>query len=499
MAAKYILSLDQGTTGSRAIVFDKNSREVGSGYVELTQHYPKPGWVEQDANEIWETVLGAVEIALERSKVESHDLAAIGITNQRETTILWDRVTGEPLHNAIVWQCRRTADICDKLRQEGWEEKIMAKTGLVLDAYFSATKIKWILDRVEGLREKAKKGEVLFGNVDAWLLWKLSGGVIHLTDYSNASRTMIFDIKELEWDGELLELFDIPRSILPQVRPSSEVYGSTVPHGSLSGGIPIAGVAGDQQASLFGQACYRPGMAKCTYGTGSFILMNLGTKPTFSKGGLLTTLAWGLDGRVDYALEGGNFIAGAAVQWLRDELKIIEKTSDTETLALSVSDTGGVYLVPAFVGLGAPYWDMYARGTLVGLTRGTKREHLARATLEAIAYQVVDVLKVMEAEAGLELRGLRVDGGAATNNFLMQFQGDILAADVLRPKITETTALGAAFLAGLGVGYWESTDQIAQMWELDRRFSPSMDTAKRDGLYRGWKRAVDRSLKCVEE
>ena len=499
MASKYILSLDQGTTGTRAIIFDEGCREVGSGYVQLTQHYPKPGWVEQDANEIWETTLKAISMALEKSKVASQDLAAIGITNQRETTILWDKKSGEPVHNAIVWQCRRTADICNRLRQEGWEEKIMAKTGLVIDAYFSATKINWILDQVEGLRERAERGDVLFGTVDSWLLWKLTAGGSHLTDYSNASRTMLYNIKELKWDEELLDLLDIPEAILPEVGPSSQVYASTLPNGPLSGGIPIAGIAGDQQASLFGQACYRPGMAKCTYGTGSFILMNLGSKPTFSKGGLLTTIAWGLDGRVEYALEGGNFIAGAAVQWLRDELKIVEKASDSETLAMSVPDTGGVYLVPAFVGLGAPYWDMYARGALMGLTRGTKREHLVRATLEAIAYQVVDVLEVMAAEAGLKLRELRVDGGAAANNFLMQFQSDMVGADVLRPKVIETTALGAACLAGLGVGYWKSTDQIAEMWELDRRFSPSIDSTKRSDLYRGWKRAVDRSLKWVDE
>jgi len=496
--ARYIMALDQGTTSSRAIVFDENGSLVSVAQKEFTQLYPKPGWVEHDPMEIWGTQIGAAKEALEKAKLSVKDIAAIGITNQRETTILWDKETGKPVYNAIVWQCRRTAPICDELKERGLADTIRSKTGLVVDAYFSGTKIKWILDNVEGVREKAEKGEVLFGNVDTWLMWKLSGGKIHVTDYSNASRTMIFNIHDLKWDDDLLKELNIPRAILPEVKPSSCIYGYTDPE-VFGAEIPIAGDAGDQQAALFGQACYKPGMAKNTYGTGCFMLMNTGEKAVTSESGLLTTIAWGINDKVEYALEGSIFIAGAVVQWLRDELRIIESSAQSEEYAAKVEDTNGVYLVPAFVGLGAPYWDMYARGAILGLTRGAKREHIVRAALESIAYQTRDVLEAMQKDSGITLTNLRVDGGAVVNNFLMQFQSDVLGVPVSRPKVTETTALGAAYLAGLAVGYWKNIEEITRKWQIDKEFKPAMPEDKREQLYKGWKKAVDRSLKWEKE
>lgn len=491
--AKYILALDQGTTSSRAIVFDENGLIKGVTNREFTQIYPKPGWVEHDPLEIWGSQIGVAKEVLGKADVSINDIAAIGITNQRETTVVWDKATGQPVYNAIVWQCRRTAPICDNLKEKGWSDKIRAKTGLVVDAYFSGTKVKWILDNVEGVREKAEKGEVLFGNIDTWLIWKLTEGKVHVTDYSNASRTMLFNIHDLKWDDEILEELNIPKAMLPEVKPSSHVYGHTSEE-VIGGKIPIAGIAGDQQAALFGQACYTPGTAKNTYGTGCFMLMNTGEKAVASDSGLLTTIAWGVDGKVEYALEGSIFIAGAVVQWLRDELRIIDNAAQSEELATKVEDTNGVYLVPAFVGLGAPYWDMYARGTIVGLTRGAKREHIIRAALESITYQTRDVLEAMQKDSGITLTELKVDGGAVANNFLMQFQSDILGVPVARPKVTETTALGAAYLAGLAVGYWKDKADIAQKWQIDKNFKPEMSGADRDGLYKGWKKAVERSL-----
>lgn len=489
---KYILSIDQGTTSSRAIVFNHEGEIVSVAQKEFTQYYPKPGWVEHDPEEIWATTSGVIDDALGKANIRREQIAAIGITNQRETTVVWDAETGKPIHNAIVWQDRRTAGICDSLKKKGLEETIRNKTGLVVDAYFSGTKIKWMLDNVEGARERAEKGELRFGTIDTWLIWKLTNGNVHVTDYSNASRTLIYNIFELHWDEELLTELGIPRSMLPEVKQSSEVYGKT--DADVFGAeIPIAGIAGDQQAATFGQVCYEKGMAKNTYGTGCFMLMNTGEEAVKSEHGLLTTIAWGLDGRVEYALEGSIFITGAAVQWLRDELKIIDSAPDSEYFAKKVEDTGGVYVVPAFAGLGAPYWDMYARGTIVGLTRGSSKEHIIRATLESIAYQTRDVLESMEADSGIELKTLRVDGGAVQNNFLMQFQSDILGVEVERPVINETTALGAAYLAGLAVGYWDSQEELVKKWNRDALFQPQMDEESKEKLYAGWKRAVERA------
>jgi len=495
---EYILSIDQGTTSSRAIIFNKAGEAVNQAQKEFKQIYPKPGWVEHDANEIWGTTIGVVADALAQADIKAEQVAGIGITNQRETTVVWDIETGKPIHNAIVWQDRRTAGICDELKEAGLEEKIRNKTGLVVDAYFSGTKIKWILDNVAGAREKAEKGQLLFGTIDSWLIWKLTGGEVHVTDYTNASRTLIYNIHDLEWDEELLDILEIPESMLPEVKSSSEVYGETIDYHFFGKNVPIAGIAGDQQAATFGQGCYEAGMAKNTYGTGCFMLMNTGTEAVTSENGLLTTIAWGLDGEVNYALEGSVFVAGAAVQWLRDELNIINESPDSEYFATKVDSTDGVYVVPAFTGLGAPYWDMYARGAIVGLTRGTNRNHLIRATLESLAYQTRDVLEAMEADSGLELKELRVDGGAAANDFLMQFQADILGSGVERPIVTETTALGAAYLAGLAVGYWEDKDEILAKRRVDRTFEPKMEEKKKEKLYAGWKKAVKRAMDWEE-
>ena len=498
MTKKYVLALDQGTTSSRAILFDQSGKGVGVAQKEFTQIYPKAGWVEHDAMEIWGSQMGVAREVLETMGVSPEEVAAIGITNQRETTVVWDKATGKPIYNAIVWQCRRTAAICDDLKARGLESYVKENTGLVVDAYFSGTKVKWILDNVEGARERAKKGELLFGNVDTWLIWNLTRGKVHCTDYSNASRTMLFNIKDLCWDTKILAELDIPLCMLPEVKPSSCIYGHTDPQTFGGAEIPIAGAAGDQQAALFGQACFTEGMAKNTYGTGCFMLMNTGTKRVPSTNGLLTTIAWGVDGKVEYALEGSIFVAGAAVQWLRDELKLIENAAQSEELATAVPDTNGVYVVPAFVGLGAPYWDMYARGTIVGLTRGAGRNHLVRATLESIAYQTRDVLKAMQDDSGITLKALKVDGGAVANNFLMQFQSDILGVPVDRPMVTETTAMGAAFLAGLAVGFWKDKAEIAAKWNVDRTFKPAMDATLREKKYAGWQRAVERSRKWEE-
>lgn len=493
------MSLDQGTTSSRAIIFDRDARPVAFAAKEFPQIYPRPGWVEHDPMDIWQTQIDVARDVLAKAGIGPADIAAIGITNQRETTILWDRATGEPVHNAIVWQCRRSAPICDELKSQGWTAKVAEKTGLVIDAYFSATKVKWLLDNVPGLRARAERGEILFGTVDTWLIWRLTGGRVHVTDYSNASRTMMFNISTLDWDDEILDHLGIPRAMLPEVRPSSCVYGETSPDVFRGGAteaapVPIAGDAGDQQAALFGQACFEPGMAKNTYGTGCFMLMNTGGRPVRSRSGLLTTIAWGIDGRVEYALEGSVFIAGAAVQWLRDELKLIASAAESEERAAAVPDSGGVYVVPAFVGLGAPHWDMYARGTIVGITRGTSRDHLIRATLESIAYQSRDVVEAMVKDSGIRLATLRVDGGAARNNLLMQFQADILGVPVERPHVTETTALGAAYLAGLATGFWGDRAEIARRWRAEARFEPAMEESKRERLYGGWQKAVARAL-----
>ncbi|MBS3887709.1 MAG: glycerol kinase GlpK [Firmicutes bacterium] len=494
MTKQYVLALDQGTTSSRAIIFDKSSQIVAVAQKDFTQIYPKPGWVEHNADEIWATQIGVAAEVVAKAGIDASEIAAIGITNQRETTVVWDKNTGKPVHNAIVWQSRQTMAICDDLKAKGLEETFKHKTGLVVDAYFSGTKVKWILDNVPGAREQAEKGDLLFGTIDTWLIWKLTAGKVHVTDYSNASRTLMFNIRELNWDSELLEALTVPASMLPTVRPSSEVYGHTDPNVFLGKAVPIAGAAGDQQAALFGQTCFKPGMAKNTYGTGCFMLMNTGDKLVSSKNGLLTTIAWGLDGKVEYALEGSIFIAGAAVQWLRDGLKIIEAAPDSEYFALKVQDTGGVYVVPAFVGLGAPYWDMKARGAILGLTRGSGKPEIIRATLESLAYQTRDVLSAMEADSGITLKALKVDGGAVNNGLLMQFQSDILGVPVDRPQVTETTALGAAYLAGLAVGVWENKDDLVDNWKLDMRFPPSMDAARREKLYVGWQKAVKRAL-----
>lgn len=492
MKERYVLALDQGTTSSRAILFDSQGNMVGMVNQEFPQIYPKPGWVEHDPYDILESQMSVAKKLLRNLNIEPQQIAAIGITNQRETTIVWDKKTGKPVYNAIVWQCRRTAGMCDELMAQGLADVIRHKTGLVVDAYFSATKIQWILNNVPGVMEKAKRGEIAFGTVDSWLIWNLTGGKVHATDVSNASRTMLFNINDLRWDEELLDMFGVPRPVLPEVFPSSYVYGVT--EKDIFGvEIPIAADIGDQQAALFGQMCVRPGTMKNTYGTGCFILMNIGSKPVFSRSGLLTTVAWKVGDEVSYALEGSVFIAGAAIQWLRDELRMIESAAETEQLALSVSDSAGVYFVPAFVGLGAPHWDMYARGAMFGLTRGARKEHIVRAVLESIAYQTRDVVEAMCEECGTQLKTLRADGGASKNNFLMQFQADILNVPVERPKVNETTALGAAYLAGLAVGYWESLSQIESQRQLDRRFVPSMDEERREELYRGWKKAVERA------
>jgi len=495
---KYIMALDQGTTSSRAVIFDHNGSIISMASKEFKQIYPKPGWVEHNPTEIYSSQIEIARDALSKANLTAVDIVSIGITNQRETTILWDKKTGKPIYNAIVWQCRRTAPICDQLKKKGLAEIIQKKTGLVVDAYFSGTKIKWILDNVKGVRERAKKGEVLFGTVDSWLIWNLTGGKVHVIDYSNASRTMIFNIHQLDWDEEILEEMDIPKAILPQPLPSSYVYGNTDKE-IFGVEIPISGDAGDQQAALFGQACYEPGMAKNTYGTGCFILMNTGGKIVSSKNGLLTTIAWGVNGKVEYALEGSIFIAGAVVQWLRDELRMINSSEEIEKYALKVKDTNGVYLVPAFVGLGAPYWDMYARGTIVGLTRGANKEHILRAAEESIAYQSRDVLEIIQKDSGIGLKKLKVDGGAVRDNFLMQFQSDILGVPVVRPQVIETTALGAAYLSGLAVGYWKDKEEIAQKWKVDKEFSPNMDEKIKEKLYKGWKKAVSRSLSWEEK
>lgn len=492
MEKKYILALDQGTTSSRAILFNKAGEIVNVAQKEFTQIYPKAGWVEHNAMEIWATQSGVAREVLEIAGVRAEEIASIGITNQRETTVVWDKNTGQPVYNAIVWQCRRTASICDDIKARGMEDYIRENTGLVVDAYFSGTKVKWILENVEGAKEKAEAGDLLFGTVDSWLIWNLTRGKVHVTDYSNASRTMLYNIKDLKWDEKILADFGVPASVLPEVKPSSEVYGSTDP--SMFGvEIPIAGVAGDQQAALFGQACYEDGMVKNTYGTGCFMLMQTGEKMIPSKNGLLTTIAWGLDGKVEYALEGSVFMGGATIQWLRDELKLINDAQDSEYFATKVDDTNGVYVVPAFAGLGAPYWDMYARGTIVGLTRGANRNHIIRAALESIAYQSMDLIKSMEEDSGLKLSTLRVDGGATANNFLMQFQSDILGADVQRPEVTETTALGAAYLAGLAVGFWNSKEEIAKNWAIERTFTANMTDTDRDKKSSDWVKAVGRS------
>lgn len=485
---KYILSLDQGTTSSRAIVFDNNGLPVSTAQKEFRQFYPKPGWVEHSPEEIWSTQAGVAMEAIAKAGIESRNIQSIGITNQRETTLVWDRTTRKPVYKAIVWQDRRTADFCDKLKKDGYAKKILEKTGLIIDAYFSATKVRWILDNVPGAREKANKGILAFGTVDSWLVWNLTKGKLHITDVSNASRTMLFNIHTLNWDSELLKIFNIPQSILPEVRSSSEIYGNT--QGHFATAIPVAGIAGDQQAALFGQMCIEPGMVKNTYGTGCFLMMNIGNEPVRSKSRLLTTVGWKIENRTDYALEGSIFIGGAVVQWLRDSLGVIKKSSDVEKLAAKVADSDGVYFVPAFAGLGAPYWNQHARGTITGLTRGSTAAHIARAALDSIVYQTLEVLLAMKKDSGIDIRELRVDGGATVNNNLLQFQSDILQAKVVRPKITETTALGAAYLAGLATGYWSGLEEIKKQWQIDRTFSPSIPEKATKTLIKGWHKAV---------
>lgn len=495
---KFIMAFDQGTTSSRCILFNKKGQVVSVAQKEFKQIYPKSGWVEHDSMEIWSTQIGVAQEALYKINGTFENIEAIGITNQRETTVAWNKKTGEPIYNAIVWQCRRTAEICDELKAKGLEPKFKEKTGLLIDAYFSATKLKWILDNVEGAREMAERGEILFGTIETWLIWKLTRGKTFVTDYSNASRTMLFNIHELCWDEEILEVLDIPKTMLATPVECSQVYGET--DATIFGGpIKISGAAGDQQAALFGQTCFHEGEAKGTYGTGCFLLMNTGNTPVFSEHGLLTTIGWGINGKVNYALEGSVFVAGASVQWLRDELKIIEKSADTEGMAREVKDTGGVYVVPAFVGLGAPYWNPYARGTVVGISRGTNRNHLVRATLESIAFQASDLLHLMEEESGIPLAMLKVDGGASANDFLMQFQSDILNARVERPSIIETTALGAAYLAGLATGYWKDQKDVLENWHLGKAFSVEMEPVQRENLLKGWKRAVRCALVWAED
>ena len=499
MDNKYIMALDAGTTSNRCILFDKSGQIICQAQKEFRQIFPEPGWVEHDADEIWSTQLGVAVEAMSKINASAEDIAALGITNQRETTIVWDKATGKPIYNAIVWQCRRTAEYCDELKSiEGMTEKIRKKTGLIIDAYFSATKVKWILDNIEGARERAIKGELLFGTVESWLIWKLTGGKVHVTDYSNASRTMMFNIQELKWDEEILEILDIPHSMLPEVKSSSEIYGYTK-QTLLGGSIPIAGMAGDQQAALFGQNCFSQGDAKNTYGTGCFLLMNTGEKPIYSQNGLVTTIAWGFGGKITYALEGSIFVAGASIQWLRDELGFITKASESEELALKVKDTAGCYVVPAFTGLGAPYWDQYARGTIVGITRGVNKNHIVRATLDSIAYQVNDVLAVMRKESGIALNTLNVDGGASANDYLMQTQADIINVPVSRPACVETTALGAAYLAGLAVGYWQSMEDIKTNVKTDKIFNPNIKDDERIKRINGWEKAVKYAFDWAKE
>ncbi len=495
---KYMMALDSGTTSNRCILFDRAGRIVSVAQREFTQYFPQPGWVEHDANEIWATLLGVAVEAMQMAGAAAADIAAIGITNQRETTIVWDKATGEPVHHAIVWQCRRTSEYCDELRARGLTARFREKTGLVLDAYFSATKLHWLLENVPSVRERAAKGELLFGTVETWLIWKLTGGRAHVTDYSNASRTMLFNINTLDWDEEILAELNIPRSMLPKPLPSSGLFGTT--DTSLLGGeIPITGAAGDQQAALFGQTCFQPGEAKNTYGTGCFLLMNTGEKPVFSQNGLVTTIAWGLGEKVTYALEGSIFVAGAAIQWLRDEMKLIANAAESEAVAQEVADTNGCYVVPAFTGLGAPYWDQYARGAIVGLTRGCNRAHIVRATLDSLTYQTYDVLNAMRADSGIALASLKVDGGASANNYLMQTQADVIGAPVLRPTCVESTAMGAAYLAGLAVGFWRDQAEIRKIWAVDRTFEPKLDAKSRDARLHGWHRAVQRAFDWAKE
>ena len=487
--SKYIMALDAGTTSNRCILFNKKGEMCSVAQREFTQYFPQPGWVEHDAGEIWASMLGVAVEAMNKIGASAEEIAAIGITNQRETAIVWDKATGEPVYHAIVWQCRRTSEYCDSLKEKGLTEEYRAKTGLVIDAYFSGTKVKWILDNIPGARERAEKGELLFGTVETWLIWKLTKGAVHVTDYSNASRTMLFNINTLEWDDEILAEFDIPKCMLPTPKPSSCIYGySDVSF--LGGQVPISGAAGDQQAALFGQTCFTPGEAKNTYGTGCFLLMNTGEKPVFSNNGLVTTIAWGLDGKVTYALEGSIFVAGAAIQWLRDEMRFIDSSAESEMMAMQVEDTNRGYVFPAFTGLGAPHWDQYARGTIVGLTRGVNKYHIIRATLDSIAYQVNDVLSAMKTDSGIELSALKVDGGASANNFLMQTQADIIGAPVKRPQCVETTAMGAAYLAGLAVGYWDNKEEVINNWTIGRTFNPAIEQEKRETMIKGWNKAV---------
>ena len=496
--SKYVMALDAGTTSNRCIIFNEKGEMCSVAQKEFTQYFPKPGWVEHDANEIWSSQLGVAVEAMAKLGIGADDIAAIGITNQRETTVVWDKNTGEPVYHAIVWQCRRTSEYCDTLKDKGLTDKFREKTGLIIDAYFSGTKLKWILDNVDGVRERAEKGELLFGTVETWLIWKLTKGRSHVTDYSNASRTLLFNIKDLTWDKEILEELNIPECMLPEPKPSSCIYGYS--DASFFGKeIPIAGAAGDQQAALFGQTCFNPGEAKNTYGTGCFMLMNTGETPVYSKNGLVTTIAWGLDGKVNYALEGSIFVAGASIQWLRDELRIIDSAPDSEYMAKKVKDTNGCYVVPAFTGLGAPHWDQYARGTIVGLTRGVNKYHIIRATLESLAYQVNDVLQAMKADSGIDLAALKVDGGASANDFLMQFQSDIINAPVKRPCCVETTAMGAAYLAGLAVGYWGSKEDVIKNWAIDKVFTPAMDGEDREEKIKGWNKAVKCSFGWAKE
>lgn len=496
--AKYVMALDAGTTSNRCILFNEKGEMCSVAQKEFTQYFPKPGWVEHDANEIWASQLGVAIEAMSKIGASATDIAAIGITNQRETSIVWDKATGEPIYNAIVWQCRRTSEYCDTLKNKGLAETYRQKTGLMIDAYFSGTKIKWILDNVKGAQARAEKGELLFGTVETWLIWKLTKGAVHITDYSNASRTLLFNIITLQWDDEILRELNIPKCMLPEVKPSSYLYGKT--NSKIFGEeIPISGAAGDQQAALFGQTCYTAGEAKNTFGTGCFLLMNTGEKPIFSKNGLLTTIAWGLNGKITYALEGSIFVAGASIQWLRDELKIIDSAADSEDMALKVKDTNGCYVVPVFTGLGAPYWDQYARGTIVGITRGVNKYHIIRATLESIAYQVNDVINAMEADSGIKLAVLKVDGGASANNFLMQTQADMIDAPVNRPQCVETTAMGAAYLAGLAVGYWVNKEDVIKNWAIDRVFTPQISKVERSNKIKGWNKAVKYSFDWAKE
>lgn len=496
--AKYVMALDAGTTSNRCILFNEKGEMCSVAQKEFTQYFPKPGWVEHDAHEIWSTQLGVAVEAMSKIGATAADIAAIGITNQRETTIVWDKETGEPVYHAIVWQCRRTSEYCDSLKDKGLTDIYREKTGLVIDAYFSGTKLKWILDNVEGVRERAERGELLFGTVETWLIWKLTKGKVHVTDYSNASRTMLFNIKELKWDDEILTELNIPKSMLPEAKPSSCVYGEADSQ-FFGGPIPIGGAAGDQQAALFGQTCFNAGEAKNTYGTGCFMLMNTGEKPVYSKNGLVTTIAWGLDGKVNYALEGSIFVAGAAIQWLRDEMKLVDSSPDSEYMAKKVKDTNGCYVVPAFTGLGAPHWDQYARGTVVGITRGVNKYHIIRATLESLAFQTNDVLQAMRADSGIKLAALKVDGGACANNLLMQIQSDIINAPVHRPKCVETTAMGAAYLAGLAVGYWANKEEVLKNWAIDHIFEPEIEEEERAERIKGWNKAVKCSYGWAKE